>query len=346
MAPPRPTSAVLLYHLRMAARLTQAVWHLHCQAVSPPRRLHCRCIPCSTLLACRDNSPCRTHLPLLLTEIIMAVRDVERGEQAAASIRTQHPKAKLTVMHCDLASLASVRTFTETFKQLQKPCHILLANAGVMACPFGRTADGHELQFGINHLGHFALVQQLMPVLRDTAEGCGEPGRVVVLSSAAHFTTYPSKKGGPVRLQSLDSEYGYHPYHAYVSWVARSSGAGCLVTQHQALAPLLIPKTAAMQPEHAHQRSVAVSFSDFINPHNTPLDSSMRLLLAAMTAAALRASLLTGTCMHITYMSQEYAALYTPPLTLLCRPRASCATCYLCESSTRGWQQRELLSLW
>lgn len=147
----------------------------------------------------------------------MAVRDVMRGEQAATAIRAQHPRAKLTVMQCDLASLASVRHFVESFKQTGRRCHVLLANAGIMACPFGRTVDGHELQFGTNHLGHFALVQQLLPVLRATAQECGEHARVVVVSSAAHFAPYPEKQGGPVRLHSIDSEHSYHPFRAYVS---------------------------------------------------------------------------------------------------------------------------------
>jgi len=146
----------------------------------------------------------------------MAVRDTARGEQAAAAICTQHPSAKLTVMACDLSSLASVRSFCEAFLKLDKPCHILMANAGIMACPFSRTADGHEMQFGTNHLGHFALVQQLLPVLKTTGQQAGQPSRVVILSSGAHFGTYPAKIGGPMLLESFDSEHCYHPYRAYV----------------------------------------------------------------------------------------------------------------------------------
>jgi len=147
----------------------------------------------------------------------MAVRDTARGEQAAAAIRTQHPSAKLTVMACDLSSLESVKQFAADFAKTGKPCHILLANAGVMMCPYSVTADGHEMQFGTNHLGHFALVQQLLPVLKATGKQAGQPSRVVVLSSAAHFRPYTAKKGGPVRFDNIDSSEGYDPQAAYVS---------------------------------------------------------------------------------------------------------------------------------
>jgi NAD(P)-dependent dehydrogenase (short-subunit alcohol dehydrogenase family) len=116
----------------------------------------------------------------------MAVRNTSLGERAAADIRAQHPSAKITVMSCDLSSLQSVKQFAADFQKTGKPCHVLLANAGVMMCPFSLTTDGHEMQFGTNHLGHFVLVSELLPVLKKT--GTKEvPARVVVLSSAAHF---------------------------------------------------------------------------------------------------------------------------------------------------------------
>jgi NAD(P)-dependent dehydrogenase (short-subunit alcohol dehydrogenase family) len=150
-------------------------------------------------------------------EVIMAVRDTARGQHAADNICAQHPDAKLTVMQCDLSSLESIKQFGANFKKSKKPCHILLANAGIMMCPFELTADGHEMQFGTNHLGHFALVQQLLPVLKETGKKTGEPARVVVLSSAAHFRPYPAAKGGPVRLDNISSSKGYDPQQAYVS---------------------------------------------------------------------------------------------------------------------------------
>ena len=100
--------------------------------------------------------------------VVMAVRDLGRGEEAAASV----PNAEVRVL--DLASLASVRAFAHDWAG---PLDVLVNNAGVMATPFRRTADGFELQFGTNHLGHFALTNLLLPHITD---------RVVTVSSGAH----------------------------------------------------------------------------------------------------------------------------------------------------------------
>jgi NAD(P)-dependent dehydrogenase (short-subunit alcohol dehydrogenase family) len=97
------------------------------------------------------------------------VRDTARGEEAAASIPGEHQVRRL-----DLADLASVREFAES---LDGEIDVLVNNAGVMATPEGRTKDGFELQFGTNHLGHFALTNLLLPRIKE---------RVVSVSSGAH----------------------------------------------------------------------------------------------------------------------------------------------------------------
>lgn len=153
----------------------------------------------------------------MCAEVIMAVRNTQLGDKAAADIRARHPNAKLAVMHCDLSSLASVKQFAADFKKTGKPCHVLIANAGVMACPFTLTADGHEMQWGTNHLGHFALVTRLLPVLKSTGQKEGQATRVVMLSSAAHFIPYKVQNGGPIRFDSIDSPEGYEQWQAYVS---------------------------------------------------------------------------------------------------------------------------------
>jgi NAD(P)-dependent dehydrogenase (short-subunit alcohol dehydrogenase family) len=81
----------------------------------------------------------------------------------------------------DLASLASIRAFTDRYLRENERLDVLIANAGIMACPRRATVDGHELQFGTNHLGHFLLVNRVMPLLL-----AGAPARVVVLSSSGH----------------------------------------------------------------------------------------------------------------------------------------------------------------
>lgn len=134
-------------------------------------------------------------------------------------IRTKHPTANVKVMACDLSSLASVKDFAAAYKATGKPCHILIANAGVMACPFMLSAEKHEMQFATNHLGHFLLTQELLPLLSSTAKQAGSNSRVVVLSSAAHFNPYKKEAGGPIRFDAIDSPERYDVWGAYVSCV-------------------------------------------------------------------------------------------------------------------------------
>lgn len=116
--------------------------------------------------------------------VTLAVRTAERGAAAEATIREQVPEALLECGLLDLTSLASVREFAEWYTSRHDRVGILVNNAGVMATPFERTADGFELQFGTNHLGHFLLTNLLTPLLI-----AGAPARVVNLSSAAHRTS-------------------------------------------------------------------------------------------------------------------------------------------------------------
>jgi NAD(P)-dependent dehydrogenase (short-subunit alcohol dehydrogenase family) len=86
----------------------------------------------------------------------------------------------------DLASLAAVRGFARDWVAARRPLHMLVNNAGVMACPERRTADGHELQFGVNFLGHWYLATALLPALQRGAQEIGEAARIVSVSSIAH----------------------------------------------------------------------------------------------------------------------------------------------------------------
>lgn len=113
--------------------------------------------------------------------VVLTARTFEKGEAAVATVRDRVTGAAVEHMTLDLASLASVRAFADAFTARHDTLHLLVNNAGVMYTPFARTADGFELQFGTNHLGHFALTGLLMPLLLD-----GAPARVVNLSSAGH----------------------------------------------------------------------------------------------------------------------------------------------------------------
>ena len=112
--------------------------------------------------------------------VVGVVRVAAKGENALAGAGVE---GDVELVEADLASLSSVRTFTDRFLDRGRPDRIdvLIANAGVMACPEGKTADGFETQFGTNHLGHFVLVNRLLPLLLT-----GAPARIVNLSSAGH----------------------------------------------------------------------------------------------------------------------------------------------------------------
>jgi NAD(P)-dependent dehydrogenase (short-subunit alcohol dehydrogenase family) len=113
--------------------------------------------------------------------VVMAARNQEKAAAAAADIRRSHPNASLEIVPLDLASLTSVRKAAETIAAAHPKIDILVNNAGVMACPERRTEDGFEMQFGTNHLGHWAFTALLLvPLLRADA------ARIVTVTSTAH----------------------------------------------------------------------------------------------------------------------------------------------------------------
>jgi len=112
-------------------------------------------------------------------EVTLAVRDRVRGGEAAGALRISSGKRNVHVGVLDLADLASVKRFAGDWGDA--PLHILINNAGIMACPLTRTANGWEAQFATNHVGHFALTTALLPALLK-----GAPSRVVALSSSGH----------------------------------------------------------------------------------------------------------------------------------------------------------------
>ncbi len=136
--------------------------------------------------------------------VVIAVRNLFKGNSAADLIREEYSDAELTVMGLDLASLESIRGFAHNFRQNYKKLDLLINNAGVMMSPFARTSDGFELQFGTNHLGHFALTGLLLdPIL------CCPGSRIVTLSSIAH-------KNGKLNLDDVSwKTRKYNTHQAY-----------------------------------------------------------------------------------------------------------------------------------
>ncbi|XP_031716363.1 WW domain-containing oxidoreductase [Anarrhichthys ocellatus] len=116
--------------------------------------------------------------------VILACRNLSRASKAVSVIQQEWHKARVEAMMCDLASLRSVREFTDSYKAKKLPLHILVCNAAVCTQPWSLTEDGLESTFQSCHLGHFLLVQCLEDVLR-----CSAPARVVVVSSESHRFT-------------------------------------------------------------------------------------------------------------------------------------------------------------
>ena len=136
-------------------------------------------------------------------KVIVASRDSAKGEEAAGAIRAAFPSARVEPAQLDLADLASIRTFADRMRAGSDHIDLLVNNAGVMAAPYRKTADGFELQFGTNHLGHFALTGLLLPLLRKRPEA-----RVVTVSSNSH-------KRGRMRFDDLQGERRYSRWGAY-----------------------------------------------------------------------------------------------------------------------------------
>ena len=138
-------------------------------------------------------------------EVIVAGRNPAKGEQAVAQIRGAAPQANVSFGQVDLASLASVANFASRLKSERKRLDILVNNAGLMAPPKRKTtADGFEIQFGTNHLGHFALTAHLLPLLRN---GTG-PRVVTVASMAANGCK-------AIDFDDLQAERDYKPFRSY-----------------------------------------------------------------------------------------------------------------------------------
>jgi NAD(P)-dependent dehydrogenase (short-subunit alcohol dehydrogenase family) len=149
-------------------------------------------------------------------QVVLACRDETRGKEAEARMRSEVPGADVWLARLDLADLSSVRDFVRGYAHDR--LDLLINNAGVMALPHRRTVDGFEMQFGVNHLGHFALTGLLLPKLLSTPRS-----RVVSVSSIMHAVAN-------VDLRDLNSERRYHRWLVY----ARSKTANLLFTHELA----------------------------------------------------------------------------------------------------------------
>ncbi|AWS47899.1 SDR family oxidoreductase [Streptosporangium sp. 'caverna'] len=144
-----------------------------------------------------------TRLAAASAEVVMPVRNRRKGEAAVAKIKERYPDAAVSLRDLDLSSLDSVAALGATLRGENRPIHILINNAGVMTPPDRQaTAEGFELQFGSNHLGHFALVSHLLPLL--------SAGRARVTSQISI-----SANENAINWDDLNWERSYHARRAY-----------------------------------------------------------------------------------------------------------------------------------
>ncbi|XP_056594658.1 retinol dehydrogenase 12 [Triplophysa dalaica] len=136
--------------------------------------------------------------------VILACRDMFKADQAASDIRREVENAIVVTCKLDLADTKSICDFAELIYNTEKSLNFLINNAAVAICPYSTTADGFEMQFGVNHLGHFFLTFLLMDLLKHSA-----PSKVINVSSLAHSM-------GKINFEDLNSEKSYHPVMAYV----------------------------------------------------------------------------------------------------------------------------------
>jgi len=146
--------------------------------------------------------------------VILACRNKDKGEAAVRQIDQEYPAARAELMQLDLSDLAAVRRFADEFARHYQRLDMLINNAGIMEIPFGKTADGFELQFGTNHLGHFALTDLLLDFSLHTPQA-----RIVTVSSIVH-------RFGSIDFDNLNGEKRYSRSGAY----AQSKLANLLFT--------------------------------------------------------------------------------------------------------------------
>lgn len=151
--------------------------------------------------------------------VILACRNAQKAGQAVTDIINATGNEQVEAMTLDCNSLDSVRQFAADFKAKGLPLHVLVNNAGIMACPWATTQDGFESQFGVCHLSHFVLTGLLLPILKESA-----PSRIVTLSSVAH------KYGNNQVAHPYTDSGSYSRYTAY----ANAKLANLLFAKHLA----------------------------------------------------------------------------------------------------------------
>ncbi|MFJ4714524.1 SDR family oxidoreductase [Streptomyces sp. NPDC088785] len=226
-----------------------------------------------------------TRLAAAGAEVLLPVRSRRKGEAALSTLRAAVPGARADLRTLDLSSLDSVAALGDTLRGEERPIHLLVNNAGVMTPP-GRqtTADGFELQFGTNHLGHVALVAQLLPLLR-----AGEARVTSQISVAANQRS--------INWEDLNWERSYNGQHAYSqSKIAlglfaleldrRSRAAGWGISSNLAHPGVAPTSLLAARPELGRDRdTLGVRLIRFLSARGILLGTVSSAQLPALRAA-------------------------------------------------------------
>jgi NAD(P)-dependent dehydrogenase (short-subunit alcohol dehydrogenase family) len=196
-------------------------------------------------------------------EVVGAARDLAKAEAATAAVRAAGA-GLFSLLELDLASLSSVRRAADTLQAKDEKFDLIIANAGVMACPFGHTADGFETQFGTNHLGHFVFVNRIASLLRSG-------GRLVNLSSSGH-------RYSDVNLD--DPNFEHSEYEAWAAY-GRSKTANILFAvefdrRHRA---------AGIRATAVHPGGIATELGRHVFPNPEALQNRIDALNAEAVAA-------------------------------------------------------------
>lgn len=146
--------------------------------------------------------------------VVILSRSKERGEKALEEIKRESGSSNIELMLCDLGNQDDIRSFVKQFEERYKRLDVLINNAGVILPGRHETADGFELQFGVNHLGHFLLTNLLLDIIKSSA-----PSRIVVVASGAH-------KAGKIHFEDINLKNKYNLAKAY----AQSKLANVLFT--------------------------------------------------------------------------------------------------------------------
>lgn len=202
--------------------------------------------------------------------VVMAVRNLQKGQAASDQIKQAAPNAQVDLMQLNLGSLQSVRDFAAAFKQRHQPLHVLMNNAGIMAPPYRKTEDGFELQWGVNHLGHFALTGLLLDVLLAT------PGsRIVTVSSSAH-------RIGNLNFDDLNYEKGYNNWRSY----GQSKFANAVFTQElQRRLSAAGAKTIALVSDPGYSRTNLQSAQEDVN-RSAVMNAVLKIVTPFMSQSA------------------------------------------------------------